>query len=68
MTPTRASAKRTAIVIHHTHAQEHTMKHGHVTGTKREKKGSQDWYRAIAQEHIDRITKEWEAKQQQASK
>jgi hypothetical protein len=44
------------------------MKRGHCKGTKRERKGSSDWYRAIEQANIDRITKEWEAKQQQASK
>ena len=37
------------------------MKMGHCTGTKREKKGSQDWYRAIEQATIERITKEWAA-------
>jgi hypothetical protein len=44
------------------------MKHGHVTGHKKEKRGSQDWYREIEREHIERITKEWEAKQQQQGK
>jgi hypothetical protein len=38
------------------------MKMGHVTGTKREKKGSQDWYKAIEEEHIRRIEAEWAAK------
>ena len=40
------------------------MKRGHCTGTKREKKGASDWYKAIEQANIDRITKEWTAKQQ----
>jgi hypothetical protein len=40
------------------------MSRGHVTGHKQERKHSQDWYRAIEQEHIDRITKEWAAQQQ----
>ena len=40
------------------------MKHGHVTGTKREKKASQDWYRAIEAENLKRIEAEWQAKQQ----
>ena len=44
------------------------MSRGHVTGHKKEKKGASDWYRAIEQANIDRVTKEWEAKQQQASK
>ena len=38
------------------------MKHGHVKGTKRERKGASDWYKAIEQINIDRITKECEAK------
>jgi len=41
------------------------MKHGHVTGTKKEKKGAQSWYASIEQANIDRIMKEWEAKQAQ---
>ena len=41
------------------------MKRGHVTGHKKERKGSQDWYKAIEQANIDRITKEWDAKQAQ---
>jgi hypothetical protein len=40
------------------------MSRGHVTGDKKERKGSTDWYKAIEQANIDRITKEWEAKQQ----
>ena len=44
------------------------MSHGHVTGLKKEKKGSQDWYKVHEQANIDRITKEWEAKQQQVTK
>ncbi len=39
------------------------MKYGHVTGTKREKKGSTDWYKAIEAEHLKRIEAEWQAKQ-----
>ncbi len=34
------------------------MKHGHVTGHKRERKGSQDWYRQIEEEHIRRVEAE----------
>ena len=41
------------------------MSRGHVTGLKKEKKGASDWYRAIEQANIDRITKEWEARQAQ---
>jgi hypothetical protein len=39
------------------------MKRGHVTGTKREKQGSQDWYCAIAEAHLRRIEAAWAAKQ-----
>jgi hypothetical protein len=44
------------------------MKRGHVVGTKRERKNSQDWYREIEQANIERIEKEWAAKQQQTGK
>jgi hypothetical protein len=44
------------------------MKMGQVTGHKKERKGSSDWYRDIEQANIDRITKEWEAKQQPGKK
>lgn len=40
------------------------MRRGHVTGHKKERTGSTDWYRDIEQANIDRITKEWTAKQQ----
>ena len=30
------------------------MKRGHVTGTKKERKGSTDWYKAIQAEHLKR--------------
>jgi hypothetical protein len=40
------------------------MKRGHVIGIKREKKGAQDWYRAIEEANIRRIEAEWQAKQQ----
>ena len=39
------------------------MKRGHVTGTKKERQGSTDWYRKIEEEHIRRIKAEWQAKQ-----
>ena len=39
-----------------------------MKGTKRERKGSTEWYRAIEQANIERIEKEWTAKQQQAGK
>ena len=40
------------------------MKHGHVTGHKKERKGSQDWYSAIQEEHLKRIEAEWQAKEE----
>ena len=39
------------------------MKRGHVTGTKRERTGASDWYKAIEAEHIQRIEQEWQLKQ-----
>lgn len=42
------------------------MKRGHCKGTKKEKKGSQDWYHTIEAAHIDRITKEWAKREAQA--
>ena len=41
------------------------MKYGHVVGTKKEKKGAQDWYRVHEEENIRRIEAEWAAKQVQ---
>jgi len=38
------------------------MKRGHCYGTKREKQGSTDWYRAIEEENIRKIEAEWAAK------
>jgi hypothetical protein len=40
------------------------VKHGHVTGTKKERKGSTNWYRKIEEDNIRRIEAEWQAKQQ----
>ncbi len=39
------------------------MKRGHVTGTKREKKGAVDWYKAIEEANIRRIEAEWQKQQ-----
>jgi len=39
------------------------MKHGHVTGTKRERKDAGDWYKEIEEENIRRIEAEGQAKQ-----
>ena len=41
------------------------MKRGHVKGTKQEKPGASDWYKAIEQANLDRIEQEWAAKQAQ---
>lgn len=43
------------------------MKYGHVTGTKRERTGSSDWYKELEEATIRKIEAEWQA-QQQASK
>jgi hypothetical protein len=40
------------------------MQHGHVTGTKKERKGASDWYKAIEEENIRKIEAEWQARQQ----
>jgi hypothetical protein len=37
------------------------MKYGHCRGTKKERKGSQDWYREIEEANIRRIEAEWQA-------
>ena len=39
------------------------MKHGHVVGTKCERKGASDWYNAIEEENIRKIEAAWQAKQ-----
>ena len=44
------------------------MSRGHVTGLKKEKKGSQNWYREIEEANIRRIEAEWQAKQAQEQK
>ena len=40
------------------------MKHGHVTGHKKEQQGASDWYKQIEEANIRRIEAEWQAKQQ----
>ena len=37
------------------------MKRGHVVGTKKEKKGASDWYKAIEQANLDHIMQTWAA-------
>lgn len=46
------------------------MKRGHVTGNKKERKGSNDWYKPIYEEIIRQVEAEWAVKavQQQTSK
>ena len=39
------------------------MKRGHVTGTKRERKGASDWYKELEEANIRQIEAEWQAKQ-----
>ena len=41
------------------------MKHGHVTGHKKERKGASDWYKKIEQENLERIEREWQERQAQ---
>jgi hypothetical protein len=64
ITPQGRAQKSTEIVIHPSHTKEHRMKHGHVTGHKKERKGASDWYKQIEEENIKRIEAEWQAKQQ----
>jgi len=45
-----------------TRREENTVKHGHVTGHKQERKGASDWYKHIEDEHIRRIEAEWAAR------
>jgi hypothetical protein len=40
------------------------MKYGHVTGHKKERKGSTDWYKQIEEKNIRRIEAEGQAQQQ----
>ena len=42
------------------------MKRGHVTGHKKERKGSNNWYKQIEEENIRRVEAQWAAKQGQA--
>jgi len=47
-----------------THRKEHGMKRGHVRGTKTERTGASDWYKAIEAENLKRIEAAWQAKQE----
>jgi len=38
------------------------MQHGHVRGTKKERKGASDWYKVIEAENLKRIEAAWQAK------
>ena len=42
------------------------MKRGHVTGTKRERKGAGDWYKQIEAENLARIEAAWAAREEAA--
>ena len=44
------------------------MQRGHVTGTKRERTGASDWYKAIEAEHLKRIEASGRRSSRQASK
>ena len=61
--PGRAQHRAERHVITTTHRKEHPMKHGHVTGTKTERTGASDWYKAIEAENLKRIEAAWQAKQ-----
>jgi hypothetical protein len=37
---------------------------GHVTGHKKERKGSHDWYQQIEEENIHKIEAEWQKRQE----
>ena len=39
------------------------MNRGHVTGHKKERKGATDWYRDIEQANLERIEREWQARE-----
>ena len=39
------------------------VKRGHVTGQKKARKGSQDWYKDIEAAHIRQIEAEWQKQQ-----
>ena len=39
------------------------MQRGHVRGTKKERTGASDWYKAIEAENLKRIEAAWQAKQ-----
>jgi hypothetical protein len=43
--------------------KELSMKRGHVTRHKKERKDSQAWYKPIEEAHIRRIEAQWGAKQ-----
>jgi hypothetical protein len=61
--PGRAQNTRSIVTLHQTE-KEQGMKRGHVTGTKRERQGASNWYKAIEAETLKRIEAEWQAKQQ----
>lgn len=42
------------------------MKRGHVTGHKRERKGSTDWYKVHEEENIQAVEQAWAQQAQQA--
>lgn len=41
------------------------MRYGHVTGHKKEKPGSTDWYQRHFEKHLARIEAAWAAKPEQ---
>ena len=54
-------------MLQHPTEEEHSMKHGHVTGHKKERTGQGWWYQSEEAEAIIRQLKAaWQARQQQA--
>lgn len=42
------------------------MSRGHVTGHKKERKGSSDWYKELEEAECQRVEREWAANAQQS--
>ena len=55
-------------MFHHTGEKEHSMKWGHVTGHKKERKPRNPWWAAEEEEAIRKVEAEWQARQAQDDK
>jgi hypothetical protein len=60
-----AQKKQRLVNDHNLDRKETTVKRGHVTGHKKERKGASDWHKKIYEENLARIEKEWQEKQKQ---